>query len=112
MKLHLNLVGVAVLVAGCAVWRAGEEPDGARLRAQAEPVLRAIKAFRQDTGAFPTAPSEMIPKYIAAWPNAPQVQFDEYSGHVRFSYSTSWPQAGHVECVAKFGAVEFTCNGI
>jgi hypothetical protein len=105
------LVGPIVLFAGCFPWRPGNDSQGSGLRQKAKPVLEALVQFEKEHGHFPTAPSQLMPKYLLGWPTEPKVQFDDYTGHIRFTYSPSWPQSGQVECVAKFGQLEFSCHG-
>ena len=82
--LRVSFFGLMLLLQGCPVSafpRAGEF----RARAKAgQPLVRAIEAFRSDTGHYPTSLHELVPKYLPEFPSKPD------DPHAKFSDCNGW----------------------
>ena len=69
--LRLSFFGVMLLLQGCPVSPFSRTAEF-RARAKAgQPLVRAIEAFRRDTGHYPTSLHELVPKYFPGFPSIP-----------------------------------------
>lgn len=101
--------GVALLAA-CAVWQPGEDPAGIEARNAARPVLPALVKFQKDRHEWPSSLHELVPKYLAEVPFSPGLYYDRDHKVVQFSYFPTWPQQDPVNCGAKLGELDWTCE--
>jgi hypothetical protein len=76
MKLSILVVlGVLAMLSACS--RAPE------FRAQAlagQPIVSAVEKYCSDTGSYPESLSALVPKYLAAVPDTPDLSKDKFTG--------------------------------
>ena len=96
-------------LSACAVWPAGKDPRGRALIEKANPVLVAANEFKRSHGANPESLDVLVPDFIGALPNEPQLSYDPKRGLFRFTYSPTFA-AGQCICVAEIGANSFNCR--
>lgn len=102
------LLAALLALAGCAITPRGGDEDGLRLKAAATPVLHALIKYRKDRGVYPQSLFELTPKYIAAIPFEPGLNYDRDAGAIAFHYERL--MLGEVQCRAPLGDVEWTCR--
>jgi hypothetical protein len=75
---------VFVLVCFCGVLALGLMFNRTReFRAQAnagQPIVKAIEAFRKETGTYPASLTELVPKYMSAVPDMPDKANHKWRG--------------------------------
>lgn len=101
---------LSLCLLGCAIAPAGEDAKGKGLRAEAEPVLAALRAYNKDHRAYPSSLYELVPRYLAAVPFQPGMRYDPDAGVVAFAYSHSFPRDGGVVCAARLGELTWSCK--
>ena len=102
-------VAICIGIAACEGSTAGDDPKGQELKAQASPVLLALIAYEKDNGSWPTAFSQLVPKYIRERPAEPALAFSDFSSDISFRYKPAGA-AREIECVADFGDTEWSCH--
>lgn len=100
---------IALLLAACATWKPGEDPNGIEARDQARPVLAALVKYRKDRGEYPSSLHELVPRYLTEVPFNPGIRYDRDNKVIEFAYLPSWPQQDPVNCGAKLGELDWTC---
>lgn len=100
----------ACLLAGCATWKPGEDPNGVEARDATRPVLAALVKYKKERGEYPTSLHELAPHYINEVPFNPGLQYSRESGSLGFAYFPSWPLQAPIACGAKLGELDWTCG--
>lgn len=97
------------VLAACAVWKPGEDPNGVEARNAARPVLAALVKYRKERGEYPSSLQELAPRYLPRIPFDPGLRYDRDSASVEFAYFPSWPYQEPVGCAAKLGELDWIC---
>lgn len=105
----LALLAAAALLAACATWKPGEDPNGIEARDNARPVLAALVKYRKDRGEYPSSLHELVPHYLTGIPFDPGIRYDRDRGRIEFAYFPSWPHQDAVACGAGLGDLDWTC---
>lgn len=90
---YLSLFGVMLLLQGCPASPFDRTSEFEAQAKAGQPLVRAIEAYRRDTGRYPARLAELAPKYL------PEVASDPSDLHHKFSgweYSTLTNSAGTV----------------
>lgn len=101
---------LSLCLLGCAIAPAGEDPKGKGLRAEADPVLAALRAYNKDHRAYPSSLYELVPRYLEAVPFQPGMRYDRDAGVVAFVYSRPFPYDSNVVCMARLGEFTWSCK--
>ncbi|HXM00488.1 MAG TPA: hypothetical protein VN932_11205 [Rhizomicrobium sp.] len=110
MLRKLTLVCALVALSACSVWPIGQDPYGLEVRRNANETMMALQAYHRDTGAFPVTLDGLVPKYLAALPDVPHIQYDRDAGSLSFRYTPSWPQLRPVWCNSVGNTTNWNCD--
>ena len=100
----------AVLLAGCRLWAAGDDPAGRDLMSNAQTVLGAMNRYAQaNDGKGPPELTALVPNYLAALPAQPVLDYSRKRGTLVYNYETVWPPHSTSACSAKLGDSGFHC---
>ena len=100
----------AVLLAGCRLWEAGDDPAGRGLITSAQTVLGAMNQYvRANNGQAPPDLTALVPRYLAALPAEPVLDYSPKRGTLVYNYETTWPLHSTSACSAKVGDSGFHC---
>lgn len=111
MAIRLLTMVVCFILSACAMWPAGDDPNGSQLNSHASLVLMALNKFQVEHGRPPQSFSELVPAYLTALPSVPELMLDVKNKLLVFNYLPSWPQSGQVSCSARIGTTEWKCHG-
>lgn len=100
---------LALPLAGCLVWSAGRDPQGQALMQNAVTVQAALNAYIHDHRRGPPSLQDLVPRYLAALPAQPELNYSARRGSLVFNYQPSWPEPGVSACEARFGETAFRC---
>jgi hypothetical protein len=98
-----------VLLGGCRIWAAGDDPAGRPLLNNAQAVLDAANRYLQANGRAPEDLGALVPQYLPALPLQPVLNYSASRGTLVFNYDTSWPPNSVSACQAKLGDRAFHC---
>ena len=99
----------AALLAGCAIWTPGQDPAAKDLMPAAQAVLAAVDRYARDNGRGPAELQDLVPRYLAALPAQPALDYSLERGSLVFNYPTSWPPGSTTACSAKVGEAAYHC---
>jgi hypothetical protein len=109
-KRVLVLCAAALALAACSVWPVDQDPKGMDYRRSANFVIGALQNYQKAHGAFPGALSELMPTYIAALPDEPDLTYRASNGSLEYRYVPSWPQLRPVWCTSVGNTTEWKCQ--
>jgi hypothetical protein len=100
----------AAMLSGCSVWPVDNDPKGMTYRRDADRVIAALQSYHHDKGAFPASLNGLVPGYIAALPDAPELKYEPFDGVLSYRYTPSWPQLRPVWCKSVGDTTEWRCQ--
>lgn len=100
----------ALLLAACSFAKPGEDENGIAARARARPVLPALVAYHKDRHEYPRSLYELVPRYLKEVPFDPGLHYDKEAGVIDFAYFPSFPRQDPVNCGARLGDLDWTCQ--
>jgi hypothetical protein len=103
------MAGCAVLLGGCRLWAAGDDPAGRALMANAQTVLDAANRYVRANGQRPPDLGALVPQYLATLPAEPALNYSPKRGSLIYNYQTTWPLNSVSACEAKLGETAFHC---
>ncbi|HSN16728.1 MAG TPA: hypothetical protein VLV87_00845 [Gammaproteobacteria bacterium] len=106
---RLLLLALMLSLSGCATYAAGEDDYGRQLQGTGEDVLQAARNYMDETTRVPNSLNELVPKYIAALPKEPNVQYDRKNSTLFFTYQQKGPNGMSVICHALLGQLQWVC---
>lgn len=98
-----------VLLGGCRIWAAGDDPAGRELMSNAEAVLDAANRYVRANGQAPADLNALVPQYLPSLPAKPALNYSPKRGTLVFNYDTTWPPKSVSACQAKLGDKGFRC---
>jgi hypothetical protein len=104
------VIAVLLVLAACAVYPPGEDPNGQKLQAAATPVLEAIHTYMSDNSRMPRSLNDLVPKYIKQLPDEPELNYDLPDNTVTFTYIQSQSNNIQVTCTAFIGQPGWSCQ--
>jgi hypothetical protein len=104
-----TITACALLLGGCRIWAAGDDPAGRELRGNAKVVLEAANRYVQANGKPPADLGALVPDYLAALPAKPVLNYSPVRGTLVYNYDTMWPPNSVSACQAKLGEHGFRC---
>lgn len=112
MRTLVPLLVLSALLSGCASYAPGDDKKGIELQAAAVPVLQAIRVYMDDNGRVPRTLQELVPKYLAALPAEPQINYDQKASRLDFTYTQEGSAGSEVSCHAVIGELDWICTGV
>src|ERR1700761_1987631 len=109
MKRILLLSVAVATLSGCSVWPVDNDPKGMAYRRDADRVIEALQTYHHDKGTFPANLNGLVPAYIAALPDGPELKYEPYDGTLSYRYTPSWPQLRPVWCQSVGNTTEWRC---
>ena len=110
-SLRCVLAGVvAVGFSACTIWPVDQDPAGMNYRRNADHVLDAVQAYHRDKGGLPRSLNMLVPQYLSALPDSPELHYDFTDGSLAYHYTPSWPQLRPVWCRSKGDTTEWICK--
>jgi hypothetical protein len=104
------LAAALLALGGCSVWPVNQDPDGMAYRRNANQVVEAIQAYKQDKGVWPSSLAALTPAYIPALPDEPHLEYHPYDGSVLYHFIPQWPQLRPVYCQSVGATTEWRCK--
>lgn len=108
MRLFAITMASCALAACASKTPVGDDNQGLRLKAAATPVLHALVKYKKDNREYPRSLFELTPKYIAAVPFEPGLQYHRDEQVILFEYESGW--LTETVCLARPGDVEWVCK--
>lgn len=112
MRRSLLAFASLALLSACAALEPGQDADGQVLLPQANAVLAAVNSYVRDKHRAPPDLNALVPKYLAALPAQPELNYSPRRGSLVFNYQPGWPDPRVSACQAHLGEREFHCVGI
>lgn len=106
----LAVVLASVGVAACSVWPVAQDPDGMALRRNANEVLMALQDWHRQRGGYPQTLAELVPAYLPALPDSPDLRYRAADGSLSFHYIPTWPQLRPVWCDSVGDTTNWRCE--
>jgi hypothetical protein len=107
----LGAVVLVLLISGCAIWSAGEDPKGKELKQAAAPVIKGLQDYRRQNGHYPDRLEQLVPVFIQQLPSHPAFFLDASNERLHFIYSPTWPEGGQVDCSVFLEKTDWLCSG-
>jgi predicted small secreted protein len=108
MKMLL-LLAMTLSLSGCAAYGPGEDMYGRTLQGTGEDVLTAARQYMDETTRVPASLDVLVPKYIAALPTEPKIQYDRQNSTLYFTYVQPNSGGTTVTCHALLGQLQWVC---
>jgi hypothetical protein len=108
MKKLLPLA-LTLMLSGCASYGPGEDLYGRTLQGTGEDVLSAARNYMDETTRVPASLDVLVPKYIAALPKDPNIQYDRKNSTLYFVYTQKGTTGLSVTCHALLGQLQWVC---
>lgn len=98
-----------LLLAGCSLWAAGDDPRGREVRAAGKELVAALERHRLAHGSYPASLGELD----AEPTTSSDVVYKRQNGAylLLLTYSPSWPQPGRISCAFSTAVPEGECAG-
>jgi hypothetical protein len=106
---NMVVAACALLLGGCRIWPAGDDPAGRGLMGNAQVVLDAANRYVQANGKAPEDLGALVPQYLAAVPAQPALNYSPQRGTLVYNYESTWPPNSVSACQAKLGEHAFHC---
>jgi hypothetical protein len=101
---------VAACLGACSVYPVAQDPDGLELRRNANQVLMALQSWHRDRSTYPANLSALVPSYLAALPDSPNLLYRQADGSLSFRYVPTWPQLRPVWCSSVGDTTNWRCE--
>jgi hypothetical protein len=109
---NVSAVLVCGVLSGClSIWSPGEDHTGVLLKARADKVLAAIRAYRGDQGRLPADLGQLVPAYLADVTPIPGIDYEATDGSVAFRYGPLFGAPGITMCRANIDDPKWVCRG-
>lgn len=105
----LSVAACVLLLGGCRIWAAGDDPAGRGLVGNAQSVLEAVNLYTQTNGKPPQDLALLVPQYLPALPSQPVLNYSPGRGTLVYNYDSTWPPNSVSACQAKLGEHAFHC---
>ena len=105
----MTVTACVLLLGGCRIWAAGDDPAGRELMGNAQAVLDAANRYVQANGKPPADLAVLVPQYLAALPPRPALNYSPQRGTMVYNYDTLWPPNSVSACQARLGEHGFHC---
>jgi len=112
MRKLVSLLPLLALLAGCASYAPGDDKKGIELQSTGTQVLLALRGYIDQNARAPRSLNELVPKYLPALPDQPQIQYDPKNMRLAFVYQQEGSQGSQVECHAVSGETDWICTGV
>ena len=112
MRKLLSLAALFALLSGCASYAPGDDQKGIELQATGSQVLVALRNYMDQNARPPRTLKDLVPKFIPALPDEPQINYDLRASRLEFTYKQEGSQGSEVACHAVVGETEWICTGI
>ena len=112
MRKLLSLAALFALLSGCANYAPGDDQKGIDLQAAGAQVLVALREYMDQNARPPRTLQDLVPKYIPALPDEPQIHYDLRGSRLEFFYKQEGSRGSDVACHAVVGETEWICTGI
>jgi hypothetical protein len=108
MKKLLPLA-LTLMLSSCAAYGPGEDIYGRTLQGSGEDVLQAARNYMDETTRVPNSLNDLVPKYLAAVPKEPDIQYDRKNSTLYFVYTQKGNNGLTVTCHALLGQLQWVC---
>ena len=105
----LLLLALTLSLSACATYGPGEDTYGRILQGTGEDVLQAARNYMDETTRVPNSINDLVPKYLKAIPQDPNVQYDRKNSTFFFTYQQKGPNGMAVTCHALLGQLQWVC---
>lgn len=112
MRKLLSLLALFTLLSGCSTYAPGEDKKGLDLQSKGLPVLQAMRSYMDDNARVPRSLNDLMPRYLKALPEQPQIRYDSQAERLDFMYMQDGTNGTGVACHAAIGELQWTCIGI
>jgi hypothetical protein len=106
-----GIAAFALLLSACAALEPGQDRIGQELLPQANTVLAAMNRYVKANHKAPPDLAALVPRYLAALPQRPELNYSRKRGTLVFNYLPGWPDQRVSACQARVGEAQFHCVG-